>query len=410
MSMMVRMLSEQAYKVNGLNIQHIQNQKFCVFDLEATGIQVETERIIQIGAVCMNKEGLFPEETFNTYVKPAKPIPQEIETLTGIYNGDVEHAPRLKEVYGSFLDFADGCILVTHAGYEFDLPLLQRECTRLGLTVPANPCIDTKALFTYLHPEVQDIISTDFLLHYYGLDGKGIQRHDALGDSLLIGQIFLEMLRELETRNIEHLEFNQPLVVKRFQLPPLTTKLQSSQYSKRFPALTSQQRTLFWSIIVLFLITTALTGLVDMMTFRLNWSGHISGNGNPALLVVFMLVPLYMVLLCLVGIASWSFFHEKMRDGWYSSGSLVFLIIMAGVLALFAYGYYIQIFNKLGGGPDNTDSAIFRFGHWNQYTNTAYINILTYSLGLVFSMIAGYAAALVTRRKVRFEQSIKKNS
>lgn len=397
--MHVTMLSEQAYEVNGLSIPHIQNQKFCVFDLEATGIQVETERIIQIGAVLMDKKGLISGETFNTYIKPAKPIPPEIETLTGIYNEDVEHAPRLGEVYGSFLDFAEGCILVTHAGYEFDLPLLQRECCRQGLAAPANLCIDTKALFTYLHPEVEDNISTNYLLKYYGLDSKGIQRHDALDDSLLIGQIFMEMLKELESRNMEHLEIMKPLTVRRFQLPPLTKRPQPSPNPEHFPALTEQQRSLFLSITVLFLLTAALTGLVDMMTFRLRWNGHLSGNGNPAMLVVFLLIPLYIALLFLTGMASRNIFHVKMKDGWYSGGTLVFLIIMAGLLAFFAYGYYIEIFKGLGGGPSNVDSAMFRLGQWNQYTNTAYINILSYSLGLVCSMIAGYAIALFTRGK-----------
>ncbi|WP_422659216.1 PolC-type DNA polymerase III [Paenibacillus sp. EC2-1] len=397
--MNVKMLSEKAYEVSGLNIQNIQHQKFCVFDLETTGIQVETERIIQMGAIRMDRSGVHPEDNFCTYVKPAKPIPQEIETLTGIYNGDVENAPRLKEVYDSFLDFADGCILVTQAGYEFDLPLLERECDRQGLKMPANPCIDTKALFTYLHPEVEDIISTDFLLYYYGLDSKGIQRHDALGDSMLIGQIFREMLRELELRNIEHLEFTRPIIVKRFQLPPLIKSLQSNPHPGRFPALTRQQYNLFLSIIILLLITSALTGFVDLMTFRLVWSGHISGNGNPGLLVVFILVPLYVALLVLTGIASRYFFIEKMKDGVYSVAILLFLTIMTGVIALLAYGYYYRIFSGLGGGPDHTDSMFVRFGHIDQYTNTAFINILTYSLGLVCSMIAGYVAALITRRK-----------
>ncbi|UNK18660.1 3'-5' exonuclease [Paenibacillus sp. N3/727] len=393
MSMQVKMLSEQAYEVSGLSIRDIQRQKFCVFNLEATGIQAETERIIQIGAVRMDSSGVNSEETFSTYIKPAKPIPEEIETLTGIYNGDVENAPRLEEVYGQFLDFAEGCILVTHAGYEFDLPLLQRECSRQSLAVPTNPCIDTKALFTYLHPEVEDIISTDFLLNYYGLDSKGMQRHDALGERLLIGQIFLEMLRELESRKIEHLQFSNPVFVKIFRLPPLANRPESSTYQSCFPALTGQQRSLFLSIIVLFLLTASLTGLVDMLTFRLRWNGHLSGNGNPAMLVVFLLIPLYIALLYLTGMTFRNFFYEKMKDGWYSSGIITFLIVMAGVLGFFAYGYYRYIFKGLGGGAENLDSALFRWGYWNQYTNTAYINILTYSLGLVCSMIAGYVAA-----------------
>lgn len=79
-------------------------------------------------------------------------------------------------------------------------------------------------------------------------------------------------------------------------------------------------------------------------------------------------------------------------------GSFMFLIVMMAILSLLAYGYYHFIFNGLRGGPDQHDSAIFAWGRWNQYTNTAFINMITYSLGLVFSMILGYAFALITGR------------
>lgn len=401
--MQVKMLSEQNYEVSELNIQNILHQKFCVFDLEATGIQVETERIIQIGAVHMDRSGVNSQKTFNTFVRPAKPIPQEIEILTGIYNDDVEHAPRLNEVYDRFLDFADDYILVTHAGYEFDLPLLQQECIRQGLQFPTHTCIDTKTLFTYLHPEVEDIISTDFLLYYYGLSSDGLQRHDALGDSILIAQIFLEMLRELESRNTESLEIQDPLIVKRFQIPPIAKRSDSRTLPGRFPSLNRQQHTALLSLIVLLLLTAVFTGLLDLLTFRPSWNGGISGNGNPGLILVFVMIPLYAVLLYLMGKISHSYFREQMKKGLYSTGSITFLVIMVGVMGLFAYGYYGHIFRGLGGGPEHSESVIYRWGNWNQYTNTAYINLFTYMLGLLWSIIIGYMAALITRKNVTVE-------
>lgn len=116
--------------------------------------------------------------------------------------------------------YSKECVLITHAGYEFDLPLLRNECNRNNLTMIQNPCLDTKALFSYLHPEVQEIVWTDYLIRYYNIYDKDLRRHDALGDSILIGRIFLRILEELEARNMSNIDFI-PVLVKRFQIKPL---------------------------------------------------------------------------------------------------------------------------------------------------------------------------------------------
>ncbi|KOR90189.1 hypothetical protein AM231_14310 [Paenibacillus solani] len=109
--------------------------------------------------------------------------------------------------------------MVTQAGYEFDLPLLRNECKRFGLPIINNCCLDTKALFTYLHPEVEWIISTDFLIKYYQINDQDLKRHDALGDSILIGRIFIRILEEFKARNLQYIYFKDEVVVKRFQIP-----------------------------------------------------------------------------------------------------------------------------------------------------------------------------------------------
>ncbi|SFS56896.1 3'-5' exonuclease [Paenibacillus sp. 453mf] len=219
--MEIKNISDIDYLVSGLSIKNIHSQKFCVFDFESTGINHETEFITQIGAVIIENNIIQERKTFNTYIKSPKPIPEAVERFTGIYNTDIEGAPVLQEVYNDFVKFTKECILVTHAGYEFDLPLLKNECVRNHLPMITTPCIDTKALFSYLHPEVKDIIWTDYLIHYYKIYDKDLRRHDALGDSILIGRIFLRIMEEFESRNIRDIEFIDPVTVKRFQIKPL---------------------------------------------------------------------------------------------------------------------------------------------------------------------------------------------
>jgi len=196
----------------------LHDRRFCVFDLEGTGIHFMTECITQIGAVRIKEGDIRPDESFNSLVKSPKPIPPAIERLTGISNEAIASAPSFPEAYERFAEFAADAVLVTQAGYEYDVPLLQHHCKQHRLPMLANPIFDTKALFTLIHPEVCEVVSTDFLIRYYGIDTNGLKRHDALDDCILIGNIFLKILQEYRERDIEHLDI-RGLKVKRFQIP-----------------------------------------------------------------------------------------------------------------------------------------------------------------------------------------------
>lgn len=217
----VQNISDTEYVVSGVSIKNIAKQRFCVFDFEATGINHETEHITQIGAVIIENGVILEHKAFNSYIKSPKPIPEAVERYTGIYNTDLEDAPSLMDKYSEFLDLSKDCILVTHAGYEFDLPLLSNECKRNHLPMLTNPCLDTKALFSYLHPEIKEIVWTDYLIQYYNVHDEDLRRHDALGDSILISRIFLKILEEFQGRGITDIEFKDPVLVKRFKIIPL---------------------------------------------------------------------------------------------------------------------------------------------------------------------------------------------
>lgn len=220
--MNIDFFSDTEYLVSGVTLKDIQNQRYCVFDFEATGIDHESEYITQIGAVLIEGNKILEEKTFNTYIKSPKKIPEAVERFTGVYNKYLENAPTLTQTYKEFQRFTKDTILVTHAGYEFDVPLLNRECQRNNLDMLTNTCLDTKALFSYLYPEIKDIIWTDFLVKYYGTKNDDLRRHDALDDSKLIARIFVTLLKEFEKRGKSDIDFIDPVRVKRFEVIPMT--------------------------------------------------------------------------------------------------------------------------------------------------------------------------------------------
>ena len=72
-----------------------------------------------------------------------------------------------------------------------------------------------------MYPEVEDIVSTDFLIRWFEIDDSDIKRHDALGDSVLIGRIFVALMDEMRRRQRDGIQWIEPMSVKRMKLPPL---------------------------------------------------------------------------------------------------------------------------------------------------------------------------------------------
>src|SRR3954465_5622877 len=87
--------------------------KFCVIDLETTGGNPATEKIIEIGMVKIEDRRISEELSF--LINPQKDIPEFLHKLTGSRRGDVEHSPKIEEVMDEIVQFiGTDCILVAH--------------------------------------------------------------------------------------------------------------------------------------------------------------------------------------------------------------------------------------------------------------------------------------------------------
>ena len=213
--------TKERYAIKDLEINDLSRRKYCVFDLEATGLDYNNEYITQIGAVIVENGKIDYANVFNMLVKSPKPIPPEIERLTSITNSRISEAPPFAEAFNSFKEFAGDAVLVSQCGFEFDFHLLKKECERNHLDCLSNSILDTKVLYAAIHRDREDTYSTDFLLKNYQIYSKDVPRHDALGDSILIGRMLIEILGEYEARGIDSLVINEELVIKKFIPKPL---------------------------------------------------------------------------------------------------------------------------------------------------------------------------------------------
>jgi ATP-dependent DNA helicase DinG len=95
-------------------------------DFETTGINFETDKIIEIGAFAVknNQAG----EQYSTLINPGTPVPQLITALTGISTEMTAHAPSLESQKEKFCNFIDGAIVVAHNA-NFEKTFIARDFT-----------------------------------------------------------------------------------------------------------------------------------------------------------------------------------------------------------------------------------------------------------------------------------------
>ena len=168
------------------------SDEYCAFDIETTGLNANTERMTEIGAVIMKDNEVISR--FQTFVNPERPIPREITELTGITDRDVFDAPGEEAALRSFISFAGERTLVAHNA-EFDIGFMKSAARRTGVDfTPAF--IDTLTLSQSLLPDLKrhklDIVSARLSL-------PDFNHHRADDDALTCGRImakFIKMLRE----------------------------------------------------------------------------------------------------------------------------------------------------------------------------------------------------------------------
>lgn len=113
---------------------------YVCLDIETRGMGVTCE-IIEIAAVKVR--GGEISQTFEELVKPRRRITNDITTLTGISNADVENARKIGAVLKDFLDFVGNDILIGHNIKTFDFKIISEWARRLFNVEICNQIIDT---------------------------------------------------------------------------------------------------------------------------------------------------------------------------------------------------------------------------------------------------------------------------
>jgi DNA polymerase-3 subunit epsilon len=127
-----------ATQKKGVLNKPIRETPIAVFDLETTGLNAGTDRVVEISVVRIDP-GDEPELLLDTLVNPTRKM--AATEIHGITEEDVKDAPKFEEVAGELLRSLYDCVLASYNIY-FDLGFLQYELGRIGFpNIPPHLCL-----------------------------------------------------------------------------------------------------------------------------------------------------------------------------------------------------------------------------------------------------------------------------
>lgn len=106
------------------------------FDLETTGTNINSDRIVEICYLKVYPNG--NEEAKTLRINPEMHIPEQASAVHGIYDADVADCPTFKDVAKSIAHDIEGCDLAGFNSNRFDIPVLAEEFLRAGVDIDLN--------------------------------------------------------------------------------------------------------------------------------------------------------------------------------------------------------------------------------------------------------------------------------
>lgn len=140
-------------------------------DLETTGLDPRADRVVEVGALFVDRGEVTGG--ISRLFDPGRPLPQEVQKLTGLADADSAGCPRFEGFLPELRDRLRGFTVVAHNA-EFERGFLAGLLEELRA-----PLLDSCELLHYLHPELPSH-SLDALVRWAKVAAGA--RHRALED------------------------------------------------------------------------------------------------------------------------------------------------------------------------------------------------------------------------------------
>lgn len=172
-----------------------------VFDLETTGLDVTTDRIVEIAILKINVDG--SSEELLQRINPGMPIPKETSEIHGIYDKDVANEPRFEDVAEKIAAFIGTSDLAGYNSNKFDIPVLAEELLRANSSfdVSNRKFVDVQNIF---HKMEQRTLVAAYAFY---CNKELINAHSAMSDATATWEVLKAQLEKYDTLTptIDHL-------------------------------------------------------------------------------------------------------------------------------------------------------------------------------------------------------------
>jgi DNA polymerase III subunit epsilon len=165
------------------------------FDLETTGVNIASDRIVEISILKAMPDG--SEQIKTLRINPGIPIPLESSLVHGIYDENVKNEPSFKQVAEELARFMDDSDLAGYNSNKFDIPMLMEEFIRAGIDfdLENRRFVDVQNIF---HQMEQRTLRAAYQFYC----GKTIENaHSAEADIKATYEVLLSQLAKYE--NVE---------------------------------------------------------------------------------------------------------------------------------------------------------------------------------------------------------------
>ncbi|KQR67699.1 exonuclease domain-containing protein [Pedobacter sp. Leaf176] len=167
------------------------------FDLEATGINVGADRIVEIAILKAMPDGSELVKTWR--VNPEMPIPLQTSLIHGIYDEDIANEPTFRELAKEIADFIGDSDLAGYNSNKFDIPMLLEEFLRAEVDFDMNgrKFVDVQNIF---HQMEQRTLKAAY--KFYCNDDL-VNAHAAEADVIATYKVLLGQLEMYQDKDFE---------------------------------------------------------------------------------------------------------------------------------------------------------------------------------------------------------------
>ncbi|MBQ9927382.1 MAG: 3'-5' exonuclease [Lachnospiraceae bacterium] len=158
---------------------------FTALDVESTGLNPKTDKLIEIGAVKVRNGKIT--DRFHTLVYPGRKLEERITQLTGITDEMLKDAPVIEEVIPLLLDFIGEDVLLGHR-ILFDFSFIKKAAANQKLSFEKKG-IDTLKIARRFLPELESK-RLSFLCEYFEIP---IDAHKAESDARAAAMLYFKL-------------------------------------------------------------------------------------------------------------------------------------------------------------------------------------------------------------------------